>query len=313
MYYITSLILPLIALWLVLRPFLSSSDKVKITILLLFGVTISAWMHFDVTFKTNKRTYPEHIRHFIYLCIQITITSLWSLICSRWTIHSLYLQPTRHKLMRNYVTWVLAMSVIVSWACADYKSLCFCNMWKLLLIIAGAWHISGNYIMQRAISVTVSILIPAAYFSYLDVSVKRSDGKIGAEINLFSVNDAYWIYCLLLNIIIVFIASTFDRTKAIVDTFYPCKRLHSSEKTDFLTPSYLTVRRFLNGLVMREADLPSTVIEDIRNCVKILEKKSQSCKFGAYLFPNGKTKSIDIAFGQEFVILIIFFQMLPKI
>lgn len=302
---------PAIILWFLLRPIIGQFDKLKIVILCAFALIYTTpWDNYIIYFKAwwyRKDAVIGTIgfvpiEEYLFFVIQTTLTSLWTILCTRWAMHSLLLRKPSSRMKfygkRYVVLTALAILTSYGWFYGNPKSKMFylgAIMWWILPVVACIWYIAGHFISQRWKPILLSILMPSIYLCYVDIIALR-DGvwhiNESTSLEILFFNDLPLeeiIFFFATNTVVVFGSMAFDKSKAILDTYfndttYRNVLRHSNSVKEKLL---VTARYLMNGSLTDEIDLSMEVIDDIVSCIKILDKQSKSFSISANLFSNG--------------------------
>lgn len=90
-------VLPVLFLWFLLRPIIVRFEKPRIGTIILVISAVSLTCKFldqhlneSNEIRFNSSNLKRVLREIAYSTLQMLITSLWTILCSRWAIHSLY-------------------------------------------------------------------------------------------------------------------------------------------------------------------------------------------------------------------------------
>lgn len=303
---------PTIILWFLLRPLIGQFDKIKIlTLCTLAVVYTTPWDNYIIYFKAwwyRKDAVIGTIglvpiEEYLFFIIQTVFTSLWTILCSRWTMYSLSLRKPSHRWIffakRYSVMAALSILAITSWIYGSPNTKLFymtAMIWWMAPVITYIWFVSGHYITQRYIPILISITVPSIYLCYIDIIALR-DGvwhiNEATSLEILFFNDLPLeeiIFFFMTNTLVVFGSMAFDKSKAVLDTYFnDLEYKRALAQTTKISDKFLLYITYLTkGSFMDEIDLPIKVLDDIETCIKILDKKSKSFSISANLFSNGE-------------------------
>lgn len=298
---------PTIILYLLYRPLMSKFEQIKIISLVALALIYTTpwdnyiiyhkawWYRKDAVIGTIGYV---PIEEYMFFIIQTIFTTMWTSCCTRWTMHSLLLRPLlplKNAIVRYGVIVLLTSLIIWGWRNAIPATKTFylgSIVWWSLLVVTGLWIIVGPFVVNRLKSTLVSIFVPSLYLCFIDLIALRAgvwhiNEKTSLEI--FFANDLPLeeiVFFFITNIVIVIGASTFDKTKSIIDTYF---------KEPFTGDAHATVwKRFVAYVTMlisgelRDGKMDPRVVNDIDLCSKTLVRASKSFTLASNLFPNGE-------------------------
>lgn len=301
---------PTVILYLLMRPLISNFERLKIFILCALAVLYTTpWDNYIVYHKAwwyrkdavlGTIGYVP-IEEYLFFIIQTILTSLWTAACSRWTIHSLHLrQPSKAKyfVIQYVVLSVMLSAVVLGWTHAVPGTKTFylgSITWWTMLVVIFLWYIAGVYIYERIQMVLLCVLVPSVYLCYVDVIALRARVwhiNEATSLEVFPVSDLPLeeiIFFVMANVVVVLGSSAFDKSKAVIDTYF---------KEPFAVGSVVNMQeRFakymsmmLAGSLSDEGQQDSRIIDDLELCIEVLEEASKSFSLAANLFPNGTEK-----------------------
>lgn len=298
---------PTVILFLLMRPLTSNFDRLKIFILCSLAVLYTTpwdnyiiyhkawWYRKDAVLGTIGYVPVEE---YLFFIIQTIFTALWTSACSRWTIHSLHLrQPSKQTFfVTRYVTLsVMMVLVVVGWthAIPATKSFYLGSItWWVLLVVIFLWYIAGAYYCERFKMIVVCVVVPTVYLCYVDVIALRARVwhiNEATSLEMFPIDDLpieEIVFFFMTNLIVALGSSAFDKSKAVIDTYF---------KEPFTVGSVVTIQeRFtkylkmmLAGSLSDENQQDPQVINDLEICIEVLDEASKSFSLAANLFPNG--------------------------
>lgn len=220
-------------------------------------------------------------------------------MCSRWTLNSLYLQSSsRFKIYVIRYATISALLVFtgIGWKYAIPATKTFylgSIAWWTLLVLIILWYVSGPYICKRYKETLISVLVPSIYLCYVDLIALRARVwhiNEATSLEIFPVDELpieEITFFFLTNIIVAMGSHAFDKSKAVIDTYYrepfPVGSSISAKKRFF---SY--IKMLLNNSVFHEEYFDETVINDLKTCIVVLDKASKSFSLASNCFPNGE-------------------------
>lgn len=305
---------PTVILFLLMRPLISNFDRLKMYSLCTLAVLYTTpwdnyiiyhkawWYRKDAVLGTIGYV---PIEEYLFFIIQTMFMTLWTSACSRWTIHSLHLrQPSKGKFfVIRYITLsVMVSAVVLGWTHAVPGTKTFylgSIAWWAMLIIVFLWYIAGIYIYERFRMVLLCVLVPTVYLCYVDVIALRARVwhiNEATSLEVFLVDDLPLeeiLFFVVTNVIVVLGSSAFDKSKAVIDTYY---------KEPFVVGSVVSMReRFVKyikmmmaGSLSDESQMDPQIIDDLELCIEVLDEASKSFSLAANLFPNGKELRVPL-------------------
>lgn len=296
-------LLPLLILWLPLVLFISRHEKLKLYIVIAISTIAYACSNYiKGHMRSKKQSEKEftqvicaYAEEYFYLILKIITTFLWTFLCMRWTIYSIYLKSPNvviFHLVRYFGIISIGLLTLFVWAQRDPEIRRLC---VYLPITACIWFVAGCYITRRFFLVGISVFVPTLYFYYIDVipnhnRIKQLNKKpiliiplLGASLHLVLLAHQF-----LFHVIIVFTAAAFDKSKTMLDTFYPTEYLDLRDSIGFKRKFIGNGRRLVKGLFANEIKFPASVIEDIEVCVTIFDRTTQHFPINIYVFPSGE-------------------------
>lgn len=299
---------PTIILYVLIRPLISSFDKIKIITLCILGVLYTTpWDNYIVYHKAwwyrkdaviGTIGYVP-IEEYIFFIIQTIFTSLWTICCSRWKLNSLFLRSSKSlKLQLTKYAVVVLMIVAVLWgwlnAIPATKSFYFCSVtWWSLLIVVMLWNFIASYIVQRYQQILISVVFPTVYLCYVDlIALQAGVWHINEDTSFeifvvqnLPLEEVFFFF--MTNFMVVMGAAGFDKSKAIIDTY--CKReFELNSRAINLKKGYFTqIKMLAKAFICQEDNLDLTAIDDLSTCIDVLKEGSKTFCMAANCFPNG--------------------------
>lgn len=296
---------PTIILYLLMRPLIGSVDKIKILFLCILAVAYTTpwdnyiiyhkawWYRKDAVLGTIGYV---PIEEYLFFIIQTIFTTLWTTLMSRWSLNSLYLPSkniTKVYAIRYAVITFVTIVMIIGWKNAIPATKTFYMgsiIWWISLVVILLWYISGTYVCKRYKETLLSIIVPSVYLCYVDVIALRARVwhiNEATSLEIFLVDDLPLeeiSFFFLTNIIVTLGSAAFDKTKAVIDTYF---------KEPYLVGSQISSKdRFVAYTNMllhscNEHNLDPMVVSDLKTCIVVLDKASKSFSLASNCFPNG--------------------------
>lgn len=308
---------PFLCLWFLLKPLLGRFEKIKV--LIVVALAISVIIPYKFVLNRNIRFLEESksvgffasipIEEYISCGLQAFTTAFWTLCCTRFTVHSFCLRNSNRYLfnfIRYSIACVLLSAAVCGWTNAHYGHKTFhlgFLMWWYLPFITCIWLFAGHFIRRQYVTVLISVAVPTIWYCLIDLFAVRK------HVWRLDKNQYMGIYIhdnlmledlishLLLSILIVFASSAFDKSKAILDTFYPREQLEISKSLNFQNNLAINIKRLKKGLLTDEIDLPMDVIDDLENCYSY---QSKAIRKLLCALPNGRTRIKNTLLQKEF-------------
>lgn len=304
---------PTILLFIILRPFINAFERFKLTTLIALAIVYTTpwdnyivynkawWYRKDAVLATIGYV---PIEEYMFFVIQTIMSTLWTMLCMRWSLSSLHLKHENsfHFYSIRYSVMALVTGLIVwGWLNANPGTKTFYMgsiCWWALLVVFGLWYGAGNYAFRRRYAVALSVLVPTAYLCAVDLVALR-DGvwhineKTSFEIFFFDdlpIEEAT--FFLITNTIVVLGSCAFDKSQAVIDTYYTHLFPNGTKVTDANCSFWEYISTSMIGFTTSEIDLPAETIEDLEASIKVLDKASKSFSFAANVFSNGKLFAI---------------------
>lgn len=294
---------PTIFLYLLIRPLITSFDKIKIlTLCILAVVYTTPWDNYIIYHKAwwygkdavigNIGYVP--IEEYIFFVVQTIFTSLWTICCTRWTLHSLYLRSSKSltfQLKKYFGIVIMVIAILWGWfnAIPATKTFYLCSiLWWTSLVVVMLWYITSSYIVQRYQHILISAVFPSLYLCYVDLIALRArvwhiNEMTSLEIFVLPelpVEEV--IFFFLANFMVVMGGVGFDKSKAVIDTYFK-DPLHQNSKQGYVS----NIKMLARAAFTQESKLDFTVIDDLATCIDVLKEGSKTFSVAANCFPNG--------------------------
>lgn len=296
---------PTIILYLLMRPLISRFDKLKLMTLCILAVFYTtpwdnyiiyhkAWWYRNDAIIGTIGYVP--IEEYLFFIIQTMFTSLWTISCSRWTLNSLYLRSTKSLKFQWWTKYmgiaVMVIAILWGWfnAVPDTKVFYLCSiLWWTLLVVVLLWYVGSSYIVQSYQQILLSVVFPSLYLCYVDLTALRAkvwhiNERTSLEIFIvpeLPIEEA--IFFFISNFIVVLGAAGFDKSKAVIDTYFK-----EPLKLNWSRGYFYNIKLLATAAICQEHELDSTVVDDLEVCVDILDEGSKTFSVAANCFPNGK-------------------------
>lgn len=237
---------------------------------------------------------------------QTVLTLLWSTFCFRWSTSCLYFNFDRpsYRLIRWAPVTVLGVVVVAVAVAAGYGSegpetssssylgavLLLCRSFPAFAFL---WYGAGNFFVKRIVPSTVAIAVPTLYLCWADrtcrlVGENVTSGPDGSE------DSGDMLSCFVFNALLVLAVNGYDKAAGLMET-YASEFPHQFG----YGPGY--VGQLFAAFVTPECSMPADVVDDIRQCFRVLEKESTTAATAVVLlFQGGKLFS----FRDSFVFIV---------
>lgn len=295
--------LPVIAvLALITWPFLSRFELFKITFVSSMALIYTTpWDNF-IIFHNAWMYKPEKIlavvgyvpvEEYMFFVIQTVMTSLWVLICTRWSpacFHFNY-NKTTYRLIRWIPISVLALTAVQGYRMTIPGKDTFylgCILWWSCPVVIFLWFGAGNYFVKMSTTAAIAVIVPTLYLCWVDqIALKDDVWHINEKTSLkiFLAEDLPFEECLfflITNVIVVLGSMSFDKSYGLADTYtfeFPLR----------YSTSWSYNRQQLRAFATAESDMPRSPVDDIRQCLNVLKTASKSFNVASLVFPAGIT------------------------
>lgn len=299
---------PTIIMYFLLRPLISSFDKIKIITLCILAVLYTTpwdnyiiyhkawWYRKDAVIGTIGYV---PIEEYFFFIIQTIFTSLWTIFCTRWKLNSLFLRSSKSlKLQLTKYVGVVLMFVAILWgwlnAIPATKSFYFCSItWWSLLIVVVLWNFTASYIVQRYQQILISVVFPSVYLCYINLIALRARVWHVNETTSYEIfvveklplEEVFFFF--ITNFMVVMGAAGFDKSKAVIDTYCKEEFQLNLRATHSMKGYFTHIKILAKAAICQEHTLDMTVIEDLATCIDILNEGSKTFCMAANCFPNG--------------------------
>lgn len=265
-------LLPCVCLWWLTRPLMSHVDTFKVKVVCLIAVSLiftNDWLfrRHSIPFRRNNAIFQHEAipieDYFVMIC-QIISTLLWTFFCTRWSFHWIYLRkpnPISFYFIRYFGIFTIATIAVLGWTngSAELKYLC-----GFLPPIACAWFVVGQYIIRRHPSTIVSVIIPSVFYYYIDVTDTQNQASVMSNkpISWNAMQLARLSYYVTINVLVVFLSAAIDKSKAVLNSYYPHEQFRIDNKSSFFGNMRRNKDRFLKGILTTELALSTEVFDD---------------------------------------------------
>lgn len=293
----------IIVLALITWPFLSRFELFKITFICTMAfVYTTPWDNY-IIFHDAWKYKPENVlaiigyvpvEEYMFFIIQTIITSLWTLICTKWSpaCFNFNYDKQSYTLIRwipiSALAWMAYQGHRIAVPGKDTFYL-GCILWWSCPVIMFLWYGAGNYFVIKLRSTTVAIVVPTLYMCWVDqIALNNYVWHINEKtsLNIFIAKDLpfeEFLFFFITNMIIVLGSIAFDKSYGLADiyTFEFPLRFSTS-----LSYNAQQMRAFLKA----ESDMSPSPVDDIRQCLNVLKTASKSFNVASHVFPAGKVQ-----------------------
>nr|BBU53367.1 carotenoid synthase/cyclase [Acyrthosiphon pisum] len=285
---------------LIARPFINRSEVFKIAFISAIAfVYTTPWDNYVV--YSDAWNYPLDrvlatigyvpIEEYMFFIIQTVLTSLWALLCVRWSTPCLNFNYDKrsYQLIRWVPITILAIVTIVGYKLVIPGQGTFylgCILCWVSPVIIFLWYGAGNFFVKKIIPSTFAIVVPSLYLCWIDqLALKENVWHINEKtsLNIFIVDDlpieeAFFFF--VVNLIIVLVGACFDKASGVIETY-------TSEYPLRFSISWKYVCQLFSAFATSEYNMPHIVTEDIKESIEIITVASKSFTTASFLFPAG--------------------------
>lgn len=293
-------------LTLITRPFINRSEIFKI---ILISITNLAYLKLWDTLIIPDRTWtfiPERVNSIIgestieknmFFLLQIILTSLWTLICVRWTIPCLCFN--QNKKSYQLIQWIpiLLLNIVMAIGCTMvvpgqntfYLGCLLCWASPIIMYL---WYGCGNFFVKKIISSSIAIVVPTLYFCWMNQKISVVNiwyTKKPTSLNVFIFEDLPLeeaLYFFITNVIIVLAVHSYDKARGMMETF----TMEFPERFGF---SLKFASQLFWAFITPEYSMPSIVIKDITKLMRLVNSASKIFRFSSIVFQSGKMSNIS--------------------
>lgn len=293
---------PVIAvLSLIARPFINRSEVFKISFISIIAFLYTTpWDNYVIYCDTWKYSSDRvvavigyaPIEEYMFFIIQTVLTSLWALLCVRWSTPCLNFNYDKrsYQLIRWVPITIFTMAMIVGYKLAIpgqgtfYIGCILCWVFPAIIFM---WYGGGNFFVKKIIPSTFAIVVPSLYLSWIDqLALKESVWHINEKtsLNIFVVEDlpieeAFFFF--IVNFIIVLAGNCFDKARGVIETY-------TSEYPLRFSMSWKYICQLFWAFTISEYNMPQIVTRDIKKSIEVLTVASKSFTTASFLFQAGK-------------------------
>lgn len=288
------------ALVLISWPFITRSEIFKITFIC--GISLvytTPWDNYIIW--KGAWTYPEDrvlaiigyvpVEEYLFFIVQTTMTSLWALLCVRWSTPCLNFNYDK----RTYllIQWIpiklLGVFTVVGYTMAVpghhtfYMGCILCWLCPVLMFM---WYGAGNFFVKKKVSAMVAIVVPTLYLCWVDqLALKNNVWHINESVsfNVVIIEDlpceeAFFFF--LVNLTIVLGGICCDKARGLMETYTSEYPLRFGINGPY-------IRQMFRAFVASEYSMSSVVAEDIQKSINVLNVASKSFTTASFLFQAG--------------------------
>lgn len=266
---------PILVLWFLLRPFIDKFEKLRFCVVMIF---ISVVNVLSTVLKRQHNLASALTNQSLYSVFEIGITLLWTILCTRWTIHSLYLKRQSRSIFFFLRYFGVSVWALLAAYCVTSEEPEINRLSLQLLAVAFIWFVAGVFITRRLTAIAISICAPTAYFYFCEYPSYPDS----------SSNPFSFIHHLIFNVVIVFTSAALDKSRAMLDMFYPNEHLQLMWYPNVLKSLILDCRRLLKGLFSKETNFPAYIIQDLENNLRTLSSRSTTSRLVYRLFSSSE-------------------------
>lgn len=233
----------------------------------------------------------------MFFIIQTILTTLWTTLLSRWSLNSLYLPSknlTTFYAIRYVMIAIASVVLVIGWQNAIPATKTFYMgsiVWWISVVFIVLWFITGSYMCKRYKETLLSIIVPSVYLCYVDLIALRARVwhiNEATSLEIFLVDELPLeeiVFFFVTNIIVVAGSSAFDKSKAVIDTYF---------REPYQVGSNITSKdRFIAYSKMllygcNEQHFDPTAVSDLETCITVLDKASKSFSLASNCFPSGE-------------------------
>ncbi|XP_027845625.2 uncharacterized protein LOC114125977 [Aphis gossypii] len=294
-------ILPVIGvLSLITRPFLNRSEVFKISFISIIAfVYTTPWDNYIIY---NKGwSYPSEkvlgvfgyvpIEEYMFFITQTVLTSLWALLCVRWSTPCLNFNYDKHSY--QLIRWIpiafLAIATVVGYIITIPGQPTFylgCILWWVSPVVMFLWYGAGNFFVKKIIPCSFAVLVPTLYLCWVDqFALKENIWHINEKtmLNIFVAEDLPFeeaFFFFISNVIIVLAGTCYDKSRGIIETY-------TLEFPQRFSISWTYIRQMFWAFATSEYNLPQIVTGDIKESIEIIKVASKSFTTASFLFQAG--------------------------
>lgn len=282
-------------------PFLSRSEICKITFLCIMALVYTTpWDNYII--YNGGWTFPEDrllgvigyvpVEEYMFFVIQSILTSLWVLLCIRWSIPCVnfnfnkktYLLIRWIPILVLGIVTVLGYKMVVPGEQTFYLGCLLCWVSPVIMFL---WYGAGNLFVKNIVPSAIAVVGSTLYLCWVDlIALKNNVWHINeaTSFNVFVVEhlpseEAFFFF--IVNLLLVLAFTAFDKARSIMETY-------KSEHPLPFGINLMYARQSFWAFMTTEYLMPSIVTEDIRNCIEVSIVASKSFTMVGYLFQAGR-------------------------
>lgn len=298
-------ILPVIGiLTLLTRPFINRSEIFKIVFISVLALTYTTPWDNYIIYKGAWTYSPKRvlavvgyvpIEEYMFFIIQTVLTSLWTLLCVRWSTPCFKFNYDKYSY--QMIRWIpislLSITTVVGYIISIpgqntfYLGCILCWVCPVLIFM---WYGGGNFFVKNLIPSSVAIIVPTLYLCWIDqMAIRNNVWNISepTSLNIFVVDnlpieEAFFFF--ITNVIIVLGVTCYDKARGIMVTY-------TLEFPQRFSVSWVFIKQMFRAFVTSEYSMPFIVTQDIKKSLDVLRVASKSFSTASYLFQAGKISS----------------------
>ncbi|XP_050422719.1 uncharacterized protein LOC126834666 [Adelges cooleyi] len=287
-------------LTLITWPFINRSEIFKITFLSLLALVYTTpWDNYLIAngawiYQKNKVLgvlgYVP-IEEYMFFILQTTLTSLWALMCMRWSTPCLnfnYNKPS-FQLIRWIPILLLSITTLIGWTIAIPGEKSFylgTILWWVCPVTAFVWYGAGNYFTKKKVSASVAIIVPTVYLCWIDqLALKQNVWHINEQTSLeifpfedLPIEEAFFFF--IVNVMIVLGVCAYDKARGLSETY-------TSDYPYQFGMNKHYIGQMLFAFLTDECSKPEIVVKDIKKSMDVLAIASKSFNVASFLFQSG--------------------------
>jgi len=232
------------------------------------------------------------IEEYMFFVTQTVLTSLWALLCVRWSTPCLNFNYDKHSY--QLIRWIpmafLAIATVVGYIITIPGHPTFylgCILWWVSPVVMFMWYGAGNFFVKKIIPCSFAILVPTLYLCWVDqFALKENIWRINEKtmLNIFVAEDLPFeeaFFFFISNVIIVLAGTCYDKSRGIIETY-------TLEFPQRFSISWTYIRQLFWAFVTSEYNMPQIVTGDIKENIEIITVASKSFTTASFLFQAGK-------------------------
>ncbi|XP_026805481.1 bifunctional lycopene cyclase/phytoene synthase-like [Rhopalosiphum maidis] len=294
--------LPVIGvLSLIARPFINRLEIFKIAFISAIGLVYTTPLNNYIFYRKGRSYAPEDIlgvighvpiEEYVFFVVQTVLTSLWALLCVRWSTPCLNFNYDKHSY--QLIRWIpiafLAIATVVGYIIAIPGQSTFylgCVLWWVSPVVIFMWYGAGNFFIKKIIPCTFAIVVPTLYLCWIDqIALKENIWHINEKTMLniiFVAEDLPFeeaIFFLISNVIVVLAGCCFDKARGMIETY-------TLEYPQRFTINWAFIRQLFWAFTTSEYNMLQIVTGDIKESIGVIATASKSFTAASFLFQSG--------------------------